>query len=600
MNVRLRKRREAVTEEALPKPEEPLTFMDKLDVFAYSLFGGISSRVARSFEFDKYLSRAGIDVSPTLYAARALLFTLISTYIAYMAITSTILFAEGMMVKILVLIVASMIPLMTLSFFLIYPSLKASSRSKDMEHELPFFAAYISTMIRGGLSISAALERLSRIKDLPGASMEAKRILRDIKVFGKDPISALEDSVKEHPNRYYRDFILGYTSTVRRGGDIIHYLYSKTEGLFEAHAAMIKRIADKVALAAEVYVILIVLVGLGFYIFFAVSTMMPGQTASPFSSIVSLILFAYLLMPLLSLITLLMVDAMMPKMVIPINEPNKTLILSIPLGIGVTLAVLYATGGWSFIQSGVINRYTVVSTIFALSIGLIALSTPPALHYSLLAKGIRGFEDDVASFLRDLVEVRKTGISPERCIIYTSRRSYGRFTPLVNDMSKLLSWGIPIRRAIERVISRTKNWFVRVLLTFLAEAIDVGGGSVEILEALARFSFSLAEYEKELRARIKPYIMMPYFGALMTVVSTILIVYFTSQTMAILPSKPPITMEEAVFYFSTSMIINSWLIGLVAGKISNQQTMAGLTHSTILVFTVFATLAIMNAMLFQF
>ncbi|MCS7112862.1 MAG: type II secretion system F family protein [Candidatus Bathyarchaeota archaeon] len=596
----MRRRKQTVAEEALPRLEEPLTFMDKLDIFAYSLFGGLSLRVARSFEFDKYLARAGIDVSPTLYSARVLLFTLISAYAAYMVIASTILFTESIVVKILVLILASMIPVVTFAAFMIYPSLKASSRSKDIEHELPFLAAYVSTMIRGGLSIGEALERLSRIRDLPGASTEAKRILRGIKVFGKDPISALEDSVKEHPNKYYRDFILGYTSTVRRGGDVIHYLYSKTEGLFEAHAATIRRIADRVALAAEVYVILVVMVGLGFYIFFAVSTMMPGQAGSPYSSVVSLILFAYLLMPLLSLLTLLIVDATMPKMVIPISEPNTTFILSIPLGVGVGLAILYFTGGWSFLQSGAITRYTVVSTIFAISIGLIALSTPPALHYSLLAKGSRGFEDDVASFLRDLVEVRKTGISPERCIMYTSRRSYGRFTPLLRDMAKLLSWGIPVRRAIERMIARSRNWFVRVLLTFLAEAIDVGGGSVEILEALARFAFSLAEYEKELRARIKPYVMMPYFGALMTVVSTILIVYFTNQTMAILPTKPPITLEESVFYFATSMVINAWLIGLVAGKISSQQTMAGLTHSTILVFAVFATLAIMNVMLFQF
>ncbi len=597
--MRLRRRREVV-EEALPRLEEPLTFMDKLDVFAYSLFGGLASSISRSFEFDKYLARAGIDVSPTLYSARVLLFTLISAYAAYMAIATTVLYSGSIIVKILVLMLASMIPVMTFASFMIYPSLKASSRSKDIEHELPFLAAYISTMIRGGLSIGEAMERLSRIKDLPGASKEAKRILRDIKVFGKDPVSALEDSVKEHPNKYYRDFILGYTSTVRRGGDVIHYLYSKTEGLFEAHAATIRRIADRVAMVAEIYVILIVLVGLGFYIFFAVSTMMPGQAGGPFSSVVSLILFAYLLMPLLSLITLLLVDAMMPRMVIPINEPNRTLILSIPLGVGVALAVLYATGGWSFVQSGVITRYTVVSTIFALCMGLIALSAPPALHYSLLAKGTRGFEDDVASFLRDLVEVRKTGISPERCIIYTARRSYGRFTPFVKDIAKLLSWGIPIRRAIERMIARSRNWFVRVLSMFLAEAIDVGGGSVEILEALARFSFSLAEYEKELRARIRPYIIMPYFGALMTVVSTILIVFFTQQTMAILPSKPPVTVEEAVFYFATSMIINAWLIGLVAGKISSQQTMAGLTHSTILVFMVFATLSVMNVMLFQF
>lgn len=597
--MRLRRRREVV-EEALPRLEEPLTFMDKLDVFAYSLFGGLASSVSRSFEFDKYLARAGIDVSPTLYSARVLLFTLISAYAAYMAVAITVLYSGSMVAKILVLMIASMIPVMTFASFMIYPSLKASSRSKDIEHELPFLAAYVSTMIRGGLSIGEALDRLSRIKDLSEASREAKRILRDIKVFGKDPISALEDSVKEHPNKYYRDFILGYTSTVRRGGDIVHYLYSKTEGLFEAHAATIRRIADRVAMAAEIYVILIVLLGLGFYIFFAVSTMMPSQAGSPFFSVVSLILFAYLLMPLLSLVTLLLVDAMMPRMVIPINEPNRTLILSIPLGVGVALAVLYATGGWSLIQGGVITRYTVVSTIFALSIGLIALSAPPALHYSLLAKGSRGFEDDVASFLRDLVEVRKTGISPERCIIYTARRSYGRFTPFVRDMAKLLSWGIPIRRAIERMIAKSRNWFVRVLSIFLAEAIDVGGGSVEILEALARFSFSLAEYEKELRARIRPYIMMPYFGALMTVVSTILILFFTHQTMAILPTKPPISLEEAVFYFATSMIINAWLIGLVAGKISSQQTMAGLTHSTILVFMVFATLSVMNVMLFQF
>ena len=55
-------------------------------------------------------------------------------------------------------------------------------------------------------------------------------------------------------------------------------------------------------------------------------------------------------------------------------------------------------------------------------------------------------EQGVTNFLRDLTEVRKTGLSPEKCIESLSKRDYGTFSKELRKISSEISWGIPIKK----------------------------------------------------------------------------------------------------------------------------------------------------------
>jgi flagellar protein FlaJ len=120
----------------------------------------------------------------------------------------------------------------------------------------------------------------------------------------------------------------------------------------------------------------------------------------------------------------------------------------------------------------------------------------------------------------------------------------------------------------------------------LVETIDVGGGTIAMIESLARFNNSTQEVEKEKKMSVRPYVMMPYLASILLVATTIMMMSFTTGTLIV--GMPGQTGPEKDFsmmktIFLTSVIFHSYLIGIVAGKISEESVAAGFKHASILV-----------------
>jgi flagellar protein FlaJ len=120
----------------------------------------------------------------------------------------------------------------------------------------------------------------------------------------------------------------------------------------------------------------------------------------------------------------------------------------------------------------------------------------------------------------------------------------------------------------------------------LVETIDVGGGTIAMIESLARFNNLTQEVEKEKRMSTRPYIMMPYLASILLVATTIMMMSFTTGTLTV--GMPGSTGPQKDFsmmktIFMTSVIFHSYLIGVVAGKISEESVAAGFKHASILV-----------------
>jgi flagellar protein FlaJ len=120
----------------------------------------------------------------------------------------------------------------------------------------------------------------------------------------------------------------------------------------------------------------------------------------------------------------------------------------------------------------------------------------------------------------------------------------------------------------------------------LVETIDVGGGTIAMIESLARFNNSTQEVEKEKKMSVRPYMMMPYLASILLVATTIMMMSFTTGTLIV--GAPGQTGPEKDFsmmktIFLTSVTFHSYLIGIVAGKISEESVAAGFKHASILV-----------------
>lgn len=485
---------------------------------------------------------------------------------------------------ILPLLILVPLPLFVMVGFLIIPMNNASDRSMGLERELPFAAAYISVMSSGGIAPYTSFKRLTQVDLMPATCKEARDIVKDVEIFGVDPLSALDIAAKKTPLDIFREFLSGYASTVIIGGDIGHYLERKAEDIFKNRALRIKAAADRLGMLLETFIIVEVMMSLCFYILFAVNnlqTTSASTASSDLSSYSGMLMYTFIFTPMLSMMFIYLAHSMQTKTPQTDMRPYKVLAVSSVIAIVVFLLLTNFMGAVElplFTQLQALG----VDLPVALAVSLFVSAAPAAIVHMRLSKIKSSMEQGVASFLRDLTEVRKTGLSPEKCIESLSKRDYGTFTKELRKISSDISWGIPIKKVMTDFLHRTRSWMVQIVMFLLVETIDVGGGTIAMIDSLARFNNMTQETEKEKKMSVRPYVMMPYLASILLVATTVMMMGLTTGITA--PGMEPAPVDGLMqTIFITSVIFHSFLIGIVAGKISDDSIASGLKHAAILV-----------------
>jgi len=551
-----------------------LPLISNLESWSYRVFGRIAPKFLSSvFEFREELLKAGMKIYPETYVSLMFFLALLTAPVTVAAIVLLYLF------KLVPLVLLVPMPVYVMIGFMLWPSMSAGERGGALEREMPFASAYISVMATGGISPYMSIKRLSRVDLMPAMQKEAREIMRDVEIFGIDPLSALEKASETHPLDVYRDFMSGYASTVITGGDVSHYLETKTHDIFKARSMRIKAAAERLGMLLESFIIVMVLMSLCFYILFSVDAIY----STGISMYSTMILYTYVFAPLLSVVFIYLAHGMQPKSPVTDWRPYKVAAISAVFAF-VVFFLLTGFGGMfpipalSFIQNAVDLPTSVAVSLFV-------ATAPPALVHSRLSRKRMNTEKGIASFLRDLTEVRKTGMAPEKCIEGLSKRNYGEFSKDLEKISSQLSWGIPLRRVFDDFMKRTKSWLSQLVIFLLVEAIDVGGGTIGMLESLTRFNNMTQEVEREKRMNSRPYIIIPYFAAIMLMATTLLTLLFVGKTVSLATEGigSRIDLNSVSTIFTVSVITHVFMIGLVAGKIGEESVAAGFKHSALLV-----------------
>ena len=554
-----------------------MPLLKKLEGWSFRLFGGAAPSVLSRFtQLKGMLEKARIKIYAETYVSLMLLITVCTIPVSLIATTLFILYGF------LPLLFLIPFPLYMIVGFMFMPMSKASDRSTALEREMPFASAYISVMASGGIAPYSSFKRLAAVELMPAMRCESREIIKDVEIFGIDPLSALESAAKKNPSDIFRDFLSGYSSTVIIGGDIGHFLERKAEDIFKTRALRVKAAAERLGMLLETFIIVMVMMSLCFYILFAVDEIQPTAGTSMMSGI---ILYTYLFTPMMSLMFIYLAHSMQPKTPVTDMRPYKV------FGISGVIAVVLFLVLTSFVGLVNIPGLSGISTIIdmpvAIAVALCVATAPAAIVFIRANKRKVNMEQGVANFLRDLTEVRKTGLSPEKCIESLSKREYGVFSRELRKISSEISWGIPLKKVIMDFLKRTKSWMTQIVMFLLVETIDVGGGTIAMIESLARFNNLTQEVEKEKKMTVRPYIMMPYLASILLVATTIMMLSFTTGGVVptTLPGQPQTPKDNGpiILIFMTSVIFHSYLIGIVAGKISEESIAAGFKHATILV-----------------
>ncbi len=549
-----------------------MPFLETLEAWSFRLFGRFAPSFLKNvIEFRNYLERAKIKIYPETYVSLMLFIATLTAPVPIISIV--ILYLYGF----IPLVFLVPLPIYIMIGFMLIPLSRAGERASNLERELPFAAAYISVMASGGIAPYTSFKRLSEVELMPTMRNETREIIKDVEIFGIDPLTAIAQAAKKNPLDIFKDFLSGYASTVIIGGDIGHFLERKAEDIFKARALRVKAAAERLGMLLETFIIVMVLMSLCFYILFSVESIY-SLGISTYSGI---ILYTYLFTPMLSLVFIYLAHSMQPKT--PVTEMRPYKVYGVCSVIGLLLFLLL-TNFMGYVEVPLFNLLrTVVDLPIAVSVALFVATAPAAIVHSRLSKEVTSTERGVNSFLRDLTEVRKTGLSPEKCIESLSNRDYGEFSKELRKISSEISWGVPVRKVVMDFVRRTKSWMTQIVMFLLVETIDVGGGTIAMIESLARFNSLTQEVEKEKKMAVRPYIMMPYFAAIMLVATTIMMITFTGSTLGVAGTRPSDNLSSLIVTFTTACVFHSYLIGLVAGKISEESVSAGFKHAALLV-----------------
>ncbi len=551
-----------------------MPLLNSLESLSYRMFGRISPKFLKGiFEFKEYLAKAGIRIYPETYVSLMFFVALLTLPISIVALV--LLYFT----KLLPLIFLVPMPAYVMVGFIVTPISRASERASALEREMPFAATYVTVMASGGIPPYMSFKRLTAVELLPAMRKEARSLIRDVEIFGVDPLSALENAAKTNPLDIFRDFVSGYASTVIIGGDVIHFLETKAQDIFKTRSMRVKAAAERLGMLLESFIIIMVLMSLCFYILFSVESIY--STGMDMGS--GVVMYTYVFTPMLSFVFLYLAHGMQPKTPVSEMRPYKVYAISSVMAV---LVLLMFTGFFGIIETPFDFLQGIVDLPTAVALALIISVVPPAFVHAKVSGRKSSIERGIANFLGDLTEVRKTGLSPEKCIESLSNRDYGEFSKELKKMSSDLSWGMPMRKVIMDFVSRTKSWMSQIVMFLLLEAVDVGGGTIAMIESLARFNRMTQEVEREKRMNVRPYMLIPYFAAILLVATTLMTLIFTTQTVAMAgPTAANVpNIDFLTLIFTVSVVTHCYLIGLVAGKISEESLAAGFKHSALLVF----------------
>jgi len=460
-------------------------------------------------------------------------------------------------------------------------------QSSQIDHELPFVAMMFTVMAASGVTIYESWKKVRFINLLPAIQKEARDVVRQVEVLGHDALTVMYKKAEETKSKLYRDFLAGYVSAVKSGGNLVSFLNSKLRSIFEMRSAAENRSIERLGTLVEAYSVMLI-VSLCMYLLVIVISstsfvLEMGATPGTSPDIYILIFFA---MPLISLVFMVIAHKMQRSTLMGIKEPYQRAVFPTIGTLCLIIAVTFVP------QLGFIKELLPLPLL--ISICLLIISIPPAISYHNIAKRNFSAEEEMPSFLRDVTEARKTGLSPEKSIIHASKRKgHGKFSEYLRLIRDQIEWGISLRKIFRNIKKEIQSWPVLVNFLILVETIEVGGGSTTALEILSEYSEKSRDIEKNKRAMLKPYIILSFIWSILMALTVTSMIYILTQiSFPGLTETPFVTIQSQVNIFSAGIVFQCWLSGFFIGKISEGTFAAGFKYAAMLVVASYASLLI--------
>jgi len=457
---------------------------------------------------------------------------------------------------------------------------------KRIEVELPYFITFVTLLATSGFGPYAIFQKIKNVEILPTIKIQSERILKRIEILGIDPINAISQTKEKTSSRLMADFLGGYVAAIESGGDVVNYLKSKMNTAFEVYAETEKQKISTVKALVESYMTIQIVI-LAVYIIVSAVGSTDGASAVESNSIASVDLILLVVPPLISV-----------GFIVIASKVNSSFMPELPIKQILTYVVPFFAIGFILILLDVLPQYNAFIMTFALVGGTIF----PALKFKKIYQASFDAENATPRIMRDIAEARKSGISPEKCVIIACKRTdYKLFNIIANAIATKLEWGIPFGEIFDSLKRKIKDFQVLINFRILFEIISGGGGNVHTLISLADISEKIHTIEKTKRSLLQPYIMIGFILIGMTGFTTLLVIdslstisiqaELSDENINILKEKA----QKSFELYSIAILMQAWMAGIFLGKIVTGTYSGGFQYSIILVLIAFASITLIQS-----
>ncbi len=217
---------------------------------------------------------------------------------------------------------------------------------------------------------------------------------------------------------------------------------------------------------------------------------------------------------------------------------------------------------------------------------------PYSFYIYVKERRIKAMEEHFPSFLKDLSDSLRAGLTMSEAVKTVSSGDYGALTPEINKMANKLSWGVPFKAVMNDFKKKfKKSPFIARGVSILLQAYKSGGDISPIMLSVANSTVQLQNVEKDRQSTMTEqtvviYMIQLIFVIILIVLFKVLIPITTSGEFGTgILGGDTVTTLDLEYYkllFFATLIIQSLCNGVVAGVTREGSLAASIKHIAIM------------------
>ncbi|MDD5417936.1 MAG: type II secretion system F family protein [Candidatus Nanoarchaeia archaeon] len=240
----------------------------------------------------------------------------------------------------------------------------------------------------------------------------------------------------------------------------------------------------------------------------------------------------------------------------------------------------------------IMSGFSAVNVLFMVMIILIGAIIPYSFFSYVTAQKISKAEDQFPSFLRDISESIRAGMSIPQAIGNAAKTEYVGMTAEIQKMDNMISWGVPFPDAIKSFQKKfERSQYIYRGISIILQSFYAGGKVSDAMDSVADNTTILREVELDRESVLKEQLIIVYvihllFVGIIVAMYKILIPLISvgggaEAGMAnFLGEAPDTTYFKTLFLLTIS--IQSVCNGIVAGVAKSNSVSSGLKHSGVM------------------